>query len=678
MCKAAIPLALLLFCSALYGMASGGSEALPHGALPPEVSVSLGPSVVALKGPWKFRVGDNSGWSDPDYDDSSWETVDLQPTENALDPQSGIRGLAPGWTGKGHPDYSGFAWYRIRVRIAGASGPMALLGPTNAEHSYEVFADGRLLGSVGNFTRRVPTIYANRPVMFRLPEVGSINPSHQDVVLAFRFYMAPSGLLWRQSGGMHVPPVIGMESAITAAWHVAWEETYQAISAQSVAAIFYIVFALVILMLYAFDRKETILLWPFGACVASALWNLLAFLSTATRLLPVIQSSPLKYFALVASMGFWLMTWRVYFGLQKLVWLRSAIVGVILFEVLAGVVTQAVLISGSASQNAWIAYTASMFLINVLQLALQVLIAGCGLRLPYSNWFLFLALSFSSIPSLELGLRMLRIRTVWYPYGVQVPLFLCCELATLFCFFFVLLQHFRSSQRRQQARVDDIEQAREVQQMIIPRQLAQVPGVTIESEYCPASEVGGDFFQVLPAPDNSLLVVVGDVSGKGLKAAMTVSMIIGALRNEPTRSPALLLGDLNRILFGQINGFVTCCAALIGIDGAMTIANAGHLAPYRNGEEIDLEAGLPLGIVRDTAYSESSCRIAPGDKLTFLSDGVVEAQTAAGELFGFDRTRQISTQSAEQIVKAAEDFGQQDDITVLTLHFASSELAVLP
>jgi hypothetical protein len=675
MCQAAVSIILLFLCSAPYGIALDRSEALSQDVLPPEVSASLGPSVVALKGPWKFHVGDNPGWADPDYDDSSWETVDLQPQEDALDPQSGIRSLAPGWTAKGHPGYSGFAWYRIRVRILGATGPLALLGPTNAEHSYEVFADGRLIGSIGNFRPRVPTIYATRPVLFRLPEVGSLNPSHQEVVLAFRFYMAPLGLLWDQSGGMHVPPVIGMDSAITAAWHVAWEETYQAISSQLAAAIVYVVFALLILLLYAFDRKETILLWPLAACVMSTLWNLLLFLSTATQLLPVIQTSPFKYFALIASIAFWLMTWQVYLGLQKLVWLRNAIVGVIVVEVLAGIVTQAVLISGSASQSAWIAYMVSMFLINLLQFALQVLIAGCGFRQPQRNWFLALALSFSAFPFLEPELRLLRIRTVWYPYGVQVPLFLYCELAALFCFFFVLLQHFRSSQRRQQARDDDIEQAREVQQMIIPRQFPQVPGVTIESAYCPASEVGGDFFQVLPAPDDSLLIVVGDVSGKGLKAAMTVSMIIGALRNESTRSPALLLGDLNRILSGQINGFVTCCAALIGNDGTMTMANAGHLAPYRNGKEIEFEAGLPLGIMRDTQYWEFRVRIAPGDRLTFLSDGVVEAQTATGELFGFDRTRQISTHSADQIVKAAEYFGQQDDITVLTVSFASSEVA---
>src|SRR5260370_21938824 len=83
----------------------------------------------------------------------------------------------------------------------------------------------------------------------------------------------------------------------------------------------------------------------------------------------------------------------------------------------------------------------------------------------------------------------------------------------------------------------------------------------------PASEVGGDFYQIMPANDGSLLVVVGDVSGKGLKAAMTVSAIIGALRGCPVRKPAEVLAHLNPVLHGQITGFVTSTRARISANG---------------------------------------------------------------------------------------------------------------
>ena len=115
------------------------------------------------------------------------------------------------------------------------------------------------------------------------------------------------------------------------------------------------------------------------------------------------------------------------------------------------------------------------------------------------------------------------------------------------------------------------------------------------------------------------------------------------------------------------------CAKLSG-DGLLTIANAGHLAPYRNGEELPLPSGLPLGVTPDPNYTESTFALASGDQLTFLSDGVVEARDPKGELFGFDRTRNLSTHSAEQIAQTAQAFGQQDDISVLTLQFAPAEV----
>lgn len=105
-----------------------------------------------------------------------------------------------------------------------------------------------------------------------------------------------------------------------------------------------------------------------------------------------------------------------------------------------------------------------------------------------------------------------------------------------------------------------------------------------------------------------------------------------------------------------------------------TVANGGHIAPCRKGEEVPIESGLPLGIAPGVVYSAFTLRVEVNDRLTFLSDGVVEAQSPTGELFGFDRTAAISTQSAEAIALAAQAHGQEDDITVLTLTFAPAEV----
>jgi serine phosphatase RsbU (regulator of sigma subunit) len=216
----------------------------------------------------------------------------------------------------------------------------------------------------------------------------------------------------------------------------------------------------------------------------------------------------------------------------------------------------------------------------------------------------------------------------------------------------------------------ELEAAREVQQQLVTAPPA-TPSFRIESAYVPATQVGGDFYRILPSEHGDILVVVGDVSGKGLRAAMTVSAIIGSLRTLAACEPASVLRDLNRSLAGQLpSGFVTCLAARLRADGNCSIANAGHLAPYRRGEEISLPSGLPLGITADADYPEIIFQLAAGDTLTFLSDGVVEAQTPSGELFGFDRTRAISSNSAQSIADAAVRFGQEDDITVLTVEFA--------
>jgi serine phosphatase RsbU (regulator of sigma subunit) len=153
---------------------------------------------------------------------------------------------------------------------------------------------------------------------------------------------------------------------------------------------------------------------------------------------------------------------------------------------------------------------------------------------------------------------------------------------------------------------------------------------------------------------------------------MTVSLIVGTLRTlaEYTQSPEQILSGLNRRLIGRTDGgFATCVIARIGADGAVTLANAGHLAPFRNEAELPVAGSLPLGLVRDAEYEELDFRLQENDTLMFYTDGVVEARNQAGELYGFDRVAALaaSSQNVEQIVEAACLFGQKDDITVLRL-----------
>jgi len=209
--------------------------------------------------------------------------------------------------------------------------------------------------------------------------------------------------------------------------------------------------------------------------------------------------------------------------------------------------------------------------------------------------------------------------------------------------------------------------------MLIPTQLPSNKIFSLDSAYLPINGVGGDFFQALPLKDESMLIVVGDVSGKGLQAAMNASSLVGALRNELSHDPATVLAHLNQVMLGVSNGptasFATCLCARIYPNGKMTIANAGHLSPYRDGREMELAPDLPLGVIPSIAYEQATFQLKPGDRLTFLSDGVVEAANPKGELFGFERTQQVSHEPARYIAQTAQRFGQTDDITVVSLYF---------
>jgi serine phosphatase RsbU (regulator of sigma subunit) len=169
-------------------------------------------------------------------------------------------------------------------------------------------------------------------------------------------------------------------------------------------------------------------------------------------------------------------------------------------------------------------------------------------------------------------------------------------------------------------------------------------------------------------------VVIGDVAGHGLKAAMNVSMLMGAMRRIPERSPARILEALNRVLSGS-ESFTTCQAAFFSANGEVALANAGHLPPYLNSQEVDIPGGLPLGVLAENSYEEIHLYLHPGDRVLLMSDGVVEARRANGELFGFDRVRNLSNQTAFYIADSAKVFGQEDDITVLTVRRLAQAMA---
>lgn len=169
----------------------------------PAARIALGQSAVPLYGPWKFTVGDSPVdpvshqplWTEPGFDDSHWETVDLTPKSNERNPVTGVSGYVPGWTARGHAGYWGYAWYRLHIRVESGPGvQLALAGPAAVDYSYQIFDNGTLVGAFGDFSSRRPSNNYARPVMFPLPQAtaGSSNAGFR--VIAFRMWMQPQTL----------------------------------------------------------------------------------------------------------------------------------------------------------------------------------------------------------------------------------------------------------------------------------------------------------------------------------------------------------------------------------------------------------------------------------------------------------------------------------------------------
>jgi serine phosphatase RsbU (regulator of sigma subunit) len=176
---------------------------------------------------------------------------------------------------------------------------------------------------------------------------------------------------------------------------------------------------------------------------------------------------------------------------------------------------------------------------------------------------------------------------------------------------------------------------------------------------------------VIPT-DGGVLIVVGDVAGKGLEAGMLVAHLVGVVRNQAAHSsdPLAILGALNACLCERNHALATCLALLVRPrTGTATLANAGHLPPYLNGHELPMEGALPLGAMAGAEFSVKEFEFDDGATLTLMTDGVAEAQDAEGRLFGFERIAEMlrGNTTAADLADAAQRFGQEDDITVLTV-----------
>ncbi len=631
-----------------------------------------GPGSVAVGGKWQFHTGDNLVWRNPSYDSSGWEQLSGDKT----------------WGAQTYRGYTGSAWYRKRIVVTGTGPELAILIPP-VDDAYEIYWNGKKIGSYGSLPMHAVWWAIGHSAVY---DLGTAPVSG---LLALRVWKAPLSSVdpW-ELGGLNAEPVLGNPSVLAMqAMAPRYLQEHRQLPQLLIGAVV-LVAGLLALVLFLRERNQWLFLWMAIYLLAEGLLSFRVLDVIRYGLHYITVQLYLQFVGAFQDISLWLLLLTLFgFGRERR-WRRWTVTLATLY-LTAQAVDITVLYNwqyvGLGMQWAD-AITTAIYTLTPLYI---LFIVGFGLarRKQMELWPVaiaaFLYGLWNSVFQISAQGRRFTHWTLTNSlaaWGLHVGSYTFSATFLLDTLLFVVLlvtvtrQQFL--ERRRQAQVEmEIKSAREVQQVLVPEDVPAIPGYSIASIYKPATELGGDFYQVIPLPDAGALVVLGDVSGKGLKAAMVVSLIVGTLRTlvDYTQEPAEILRGLNRRLIGRISaGFATCVVLRVGANGDAVIANAGHLAPFRDGLELPVGGSLPLGIVPDAEYDDVAFHLQENETIMFYTDGIVEARNPQGQLFGFDRVQQLSRarSSAVQIVDAASAFGQEDDITVLTLtRLAASESA---
>ncbi len=246
----------------------------------------------------------------------------------------------------------------------------------------------------------------------------------------------------------------------------------------------------------------------------------------------------------------------------------------------------------------------------------------------------------------------------------------------------------QEAEARSRERIEqELKVAQLIQQNFLPKELPQLPGWQVSAYYRPAREVGGDFYDFIELPEGKVGIVIGDVTDKGVPAAMVMAATRSLLRASAQRllEPGMVLERVNELIAPDIppKMFVTCLYGVVDpASGRLRFANAGHNLPYVRTKDgvVELRAtGMPLGLLSGMTYEESEYVLEPGDAILLTSDGVAEAHDPDRDMFGLPRLTELvggppsgSGELIDRVMSELERFTgagweQEDDITLVTL-----------
>ncbi len=643
-------------------------------------------SPVLLDKDWRIGITSDPAAAQTDFDDSGWAVRDATgtmpdipgPDDNGAGPDQGAP--AHNHAAQSHRDVRryGYVWFRLHIKLPAQHGPLALLIELPVSQStsmsfsstgwgLEVFANGRRIQPEGPHGS-APQHYQQ---ISRLYDLG-VQPADTPLVLAIRTLYIPVGFAAYTNFFNDRKLRLGAPEDLEHILELGSSQGLLERLPRLMDSFLLAVMALFLLALYFSQRGHLEYLWlalhallqaPIGFVELAGSSAYLDSLWYAAIVLQLLLASAYLYFEFLVA----------FLALRKSWYIRALRYTA---PILAGVAPTLLLVGRGTAIGVVLAFIllGCFFWIVGWFLCIFIILIAATLRRNFEAALLLLALILSIIGMMEPVFT--SGMTDWTGHRFHSPLTLqagpipihfaaIADFIGIIVIVIIIFARFLRIQSDQQQAKSELAAARSVQELMIPQEKIATPGFEVDSVYQPAQEVGGDFFHVQSIGDGGLLVVLGDVAGKGLKAAMSVSMIVGALRRTAECSPACVLADLNRLLVGT-DSFTTCQAALFRGNGELILANAGHLPPYLNSQEVAIPGGLPLGVLSDVSYDEVRLYLHPGDRILLYSDGVVEARHPGGEIFGFDRVHNLSNQSAFYIAEAAKDFGQEDDITVVT------------
>ena len=496
--------------------------------------------------PWKLKAGDDLRWARPDFDDSAWLG------EEAL------------------PRHEGFAWYRMAIRLPDAPGPHGLWIPRVLKAA-EFFVDGQKLGEHGSVNRW----YLERRDLVEPLRLPSQWRGGGLVHIAVRVKRSSSG------PGIAGRPVIGAWSAVEAAYRLELMKVWR----QSIVSILMLGLTLIPMVLGLIywrgkaERQEA--LWVSGLLLSYFFLDFEAIRALGARQAWTMVSNAAIIMSLWSS-------WRFFNGAPSIPWRTQALY--------LGSFTLLFLFVALGRME----YVPWFYVVIVLSPAIALMLLRNGIDswrrsrqgefwiLWFFSGYLLATLGallyyFSILQRLLTGTQVgIGGTGALIDHPIRIDLRNVGEFVSFVIMVGLLVRRFLSLQGERQALAAELEAAKQVQDLLLPASNAATPGFTVESAYLPAQRVGGDFYFVHPLPEGGLLVVVGDVSGKGLKAAMLVSVVVGILRATPPTSASAVLRALNAGLVGRTGGGFACCWRRTVRPPSRTPATARSIAtPWR-------------------------------------------------------------------------------------------------